>query len=739
MEKEILAKPILDRLANDNGLAIALVDAASCEISVFNNSSICHNLNPDSRFAGQCAAFCGTAFKRTAESGTTVAFTCHAGLECRAVLIKSSNKSLVAIVGRTFTSAHNYKRATQRSISGDWSDFPPNQLYENILLTASVSILDKTAERVADSIPEIEMISVVPDTIEVVKAEEKAVGATATKAPKATPTLVERFNREVGLTPIVTKTETVHLVEPKLEAESTEEPTSEERHSAASKAASALPLQPDEKRIADAHAWRSFVGSLLKNDYSAARRSILEFLAQQYKFSALIWLEKKKSRLENAAAFGEMKGRKVRLGIASDDKRLVEASQSGMPLKLNERSMRTPAADPRTMSLFPIGVGGDISAGIAILDPIADVGVQKQIAHICQSLAPQLEILRLRSEVARGRSLSNAVREFSEGLKRIDADDLWLNLTQNAAEMLRAERASLLIYDEKEEKLEIIAIVGAKFIPPDGEEAGKRVAKFVFAKNQPILVPDVSKTGLSPAEADRRYKTDSFLSCPISIGSRTIGVMSFTDKASGQPFDRASLDLFEAIAPQLAIAIDRASLKEKAGEFEQLSVTDALTGLLNRRYIEARLLEEVKRSNRHGFPMCFMMVDVDHFKSYNDQFGHPAGDEALKLVGHVIRETLRGADVAARFGGEEFSILLPQTTRDEADAIAERVRQNVADAAFQHRPVTVSIGVASCSADLCSAPDIVSAADKALYEAKRAGRNRVVAFEEMPVSALEAA
>jgi diguanylate cyclase (GGDEF)-like protein len=192
------------------------------------------------------------------------------------------------------------------------------------------------------------------------------------------------------------------------------------------------------------------------------------------------------------------------------------------------------------------------------------------------------------------------------------------------------------------------------------------------------------------------------------------------------------LNLLLAISPQIAIAIDRAMLKEKAGRLEQLSVTDALTGLLNRRYLEARLSEEVKRSNRHGFPMSFMMIDVDHFKSYNDQFGHPAGDAALRLVGSVIRETLRGADVAARYGGEEFSVLLPQTAGEEAAVLAERIRQNIAEANFKHRKVTASIGIASCSAELCAAADVVDAADKALYEAKRRGRDRVINFEQVP-------
>ena len=114
---------------------------------------------------------------------------------------------------------------------------------------------------------------------------------------------------------------------------------------------------------------------------------------------------------------------------------------------------------------------------------------------------------------------------------------------------------------------------------------------------------------------------------------------------------------------------------------------------------------------------------------HHDGRGAPGGDDALRLVANVIRETLRGADVAARFGGEEFSILLPQTTSVEAIAIAERIRHNIEKTRFEHRVVTSSIGVASCSAELCVSADLVAAADKALYEAKRKGRNRVQAFE----------
>ncbi|HEY0049423.1 MAG TPA: GGDEF domain-containing protein, partial [Pyrinomonadaceae bacterium] len=166
-----------------------------------------------------------------------------------------------------------------------------------------------------------------------------------------------------------------------------------------------------------------------------------------------------------------------------------------------------------------------------------------------------------------------------------------------------------------------------------------------------------------------------------------------------------------------------------AGEFEQLSVTDDLTGLVNIRYLNERLTEEIKRSERHGFPMSFMMIDVDDFKSYNDSFGHPEGDRALKLVGALLKEGLRGADVAARYGGEEFSILLPQTNLKEASLIAERIRQKVEETEFPNRRVTISIGVSSCTPG-CTMQGLMSEADKALYKAKASGRNNVQIYEE---------
>jgi len=141
----------------------------------------------------------------------------------------------------------------------------------------------------------------------------------------------------------------------------------------------------------------------------------------------------------------------------------------------------------------------------------------------------------------------------------------------------------------------------------------------------------------------------------------------------------------------------------RVGDFGQSQITGPLTGLLNRRYIEERLGEEINRAARSNEPVSFLMIDVDEFKSYNDKFGHPAGDEALRIIGAVLKDALRGADVAARYGGEEFSILLPETNSDEAAVIAERIRYRVDKTPFPERKVTVSVGVATRSEEIHTA------------------------------------
>jgi diguanylate cyclase (GGDEF)-like protein len=173
-------------------------------------------------------------------------------------------------------------------------------------------------------------------------------------------------------------------------------------------------------------------------------------------------------------------------------------------------------------------------------------------------------------------------------------------------------------------------------------------------------------------------------------------------------------------------------LRKQNEELERLSISDALTGLHNRRHLTLRMSEELVRSYRHKGTFAVLMADVDEFKKYNDAFGHPAGDEVLKKVASILLSSTRSVDCTARYGGEEFAVLLTDTTAQVAAEVAERIRARVAGQEFAGRRITLSIGIAEFPEHGQTAEEVISSADEALYEAKRAGRNRVVRSGEKP-------
>ena len=171
-------------------------------------------------------------------------------------------------------------------------------------------------------------------------------------------------------------------------------------------------------------------------------------------------------------------------------------------------------------------------------------------------------------------------------------------------------------------------------------------------------------------------------------------------------------------------------LREGREELQRLSITDGLTGLTNHRSLMQRLHDETARSTRNKHAFSVIMADVDHFKAYNDTFGHPAGDEVLKRVGTLLKESTRAVDCVARYGGEEFAVLLPETEIEGALEVAERIRSRIAAENFPDRTVTLSIGVAEFPTHADRAEQIIALADEALYAAKHGGRNRVVQAEK---------
>jgi diguanylate cyclase (GGDEF)-like protein len=182
-----------------------------------------------------------------------------------------------------------------------------------------------------------------------------------------------------------------------------------------------------------------------------------------------------------------------------------------------------------------------------------------------------------------------------------------------------------------------------------------------------------------------------------------------------------------------------AELEEKQWELMQavsrlveLAATDALTGLPNRRHFNEALEGAFALGRRHGLPLSLVMLDVDHFKMYNDAFGHRAGDEVLRGLAGLLRRGVREQDVAARYGGEEFAVLLMATDAAGGLRFAERLRATVAAHPWPMRPVTISLGVATLAAGTPAPTDLVEDADRALYRSKLAGRNRATHRDALP-------
>jgi len=212
------------------------------------------------------------------------------------------------------------------------------------------------------------------------------------------------------------------------------------------------------------------------------------------------------------------------------------------------------------------------------------------------------------------------------------------------------------------------------------------------------------------------------LAVPLVVGGRVIGVIEMLgcDEAVGP----TAMAMLESLALHAAGAVENARLHDQAEELSQL---DGLTGLLNRRRLDADLELECDRSLRYGRPLAFILLDLDHFKQLNDELGHQHGDDVLRQVAELLAGAVRSSDTVYRYGGEELAVLVREGSADSATELAERLRR-LFETSFVDRtalgPVTASFGVAAL-ADGWSASDLVAAADGALYEAKRGGRNQV--------------
>ncbi len=270
---------------------------------------------------------------------------------------------------------------------------------------------------------------------------------------------------------------------------------------------------------------------------------------------------------------------------------------------------------------------------------------------------------------------------------------------------------------------------------PNGHEA----LEMMSAEKPDLILLDVVMPGMDGYEVCKRLKAEKQThDIPVimltskdetadKIKGLNIGAVDYVTK----PFDAG--ELVARVNTQLRVKELHEALQERNRQLQELANKDGLTNLYNHRYLQEQLLKEIDRAKRYNLSLSFLLFDIDHFKHFNDTYGHQTGDVILKTLGNILNKTFRENDMAARYGGEEFAVILIHTDLGTARETAERLRKTVEAYRFEvdqnHFQITISLGVACFPHETIStAKDLVEYADKALYKAKRAGRNRVEVY-----------
>jgi len=254
---------------------------------------------------------------------------------------------------------------------------------------------------------------------------------------------------------------------------------------------------------------------------------------------------------------------------------------------------------------------------------------------------------------------------------------------------------------------------------------GEDISWYVAQNGASVLIEDIERDARFRRRNHERYYTSSAISVPLRIHGNVMGVINVNNKRNREPYAPEDLRLVEAIAGHAAVALFNARRFEETLDRAQ---HDPLTGLANHGYFWTSLEQELERSRRYERQFSLAMIDVDHFKQFNDRYGHVAGDQALATIARLVRESSRVHDFAARYGGEEFALILPETGIDGGLVVGEKLRETVASTDFPRGgdgTLTVSMGIATFPHEAWTANRLVEVADAKLYAAKAAGRNRV--------------
>ncbi len=305
-------------------------------------------------------------------------------------------------------------------------------------------------------------------------------------------------------------------------------------------------------------------------------------------------------------------------------------------------------------------------------------------------------------------------------------------VVEKSCEILEADKCSLMLFDKDTQEVLIRGSVGIdeEVVKTARIKVGEQIAGFVAGRGEPLLVTDIESDELVGKKNRKTYKSKSFMSVPIIIEKKLVGIVNVSDKRSSSRkkvihnqddvFNETDLKILTMVVNQAAVAIENANYYRK---LEFLSTTDPLTSLYNHRHFIRSLDREIHVARRYNKALSLLLIDVDDFKPYNDTFGHLEGDRLLKRVAKMFNENLRVVDIVCRYAGDEFVIILPETTLSQSKIVAQKILKQV-DLLKMKRPVTMSLGAAQLN-EFMGRRDFILKADQALYQAKRAGKNQI--------------
>jgi diguanylate cyclase (GGDEF)-like protein len=305
----------------------------------------------------------------------------------------------------------------------------------------------------------------------------------------------------------------------------------------------------------------------------------------------------------------------------------------------------------------------------------------------------------------------------------LELEEILQSAVEEVGRALNARRAAVVLWQEGTKMPEGMSVYERPESPDPRNHDNIRIEPEVENSARPGDLQDQRSQKTVPDNTDGQVGTPGTLEVPISYRNTIIGVLVIEDDRNSRNWEDEELLMVKTVSDQLSVAISHARLFRQV---QTQAMTDALTGLYNHGYFQERLERETKFADRNNNQVSLILLDLDHLKHINDTQGHRSGDAALCHVASIMQATVRDVDVCARYGGEEFVVILPQCDRQNAIDVAERLRESIASSPMStSEPITASIGVATYPSGAKNKEELIEMADRAMYLAKAAGRNRV--------------